>query len=218
MITLVINSCARLDLLDRTIESFNKFNSVPDLIKHRIIVDDSGNEAVHEQLRQKYKDYTLLLKEHRGLIPCVDDAFQKVQTPYAFKIEDDWEFYRAGFIEKSLRILQTREDILHIWLRALDDTNGHPVENQLLSIGGVACKMIELNFNNEWHGFTFNPSLWRMSDYYKLCPFNLFCGAGNYGTQEMNLGHWYMKLGYRSVILPEGYVRHTGWGRRTFEV
>lgn len=216
MVTLVINSCGRLDLLDRTMASFNKFNTFP--IAETILVDDSGDPAIHDLLRQNYPDFTLILERHRGLIPCVDDAFSRVKTPYLFKIEEDWEFYKKGFIEKSMKILKAYSDILLVWLRDRSDTNAHPVEDKLMEVNGVTFSLLSLNFRNEWHGFTFNPSLWRVEDYKRLAPFENIAGEGNMGMQEMNIGYWYMKLGYRAVILKDGYVKHIGWGRRSYSV
>jgi hypothetical protein len=218
MITVVLNSCGRLDLLQRTLASFNSFNTYP--VKEFIIVDDSGSEDIHNKLRQEYSShYTLVLEPHRGLIPCVDDGCSRVKTEYFFKLEEDWEFYQSGFIERSMNVLASRSDIMHVWLRDQRDTNAHPIEPELYSANGVGYKMLALNFLGQWNGFTFNPSVWRLSDYKKLAPFEQIAGSGNMGTQEMNIGYWYYKLfGYRAAILFEGYVKHIGWGRRSYTI
>jgi hypothetical protein len=197
--------------------SFNAFNTFP--VKEVIIVDDSGKQDIHKQLQDTYPDYTLILKEHRGLIPCIDDAFSRITTKYLFKMEDDWEFYRASFIERSIKVLEARPDVMHIWLRNRQDTNAHPIEPLLHNASDVAYSMVTQNFLGQWHGFTFNPSVWRLADYKKLAPFTDICGKGNMGTQEMNIGYWYHEIyNARAAILNEGYVKHIGWGRRSFEV
>ena len=66
MITLVITACGRLDLLKRTIDSFNKYNNYP--IYKRIIVDDSGDEKVHEELKKNYQGYHLILNVFMNII------------------------------------------------------------------------------------------------------------------------------------------------------
>lgn len=216
MITVVLNSCGRFDLLERTLASFNAFNSYP--VSEIIIIDDSGDAEMHRKLREHYGHYTLVIEPHRGLIPCIDDGFSRVKTEFVFKLEDDWEFYRGGFIEKSIKILNARPEVLNVWLRERNDTNGHPIEPGYQQGGGIVFSYVALNFMGQWHGFTFNPSVWRVSDYKKLAPFSAICGEGNMGTQEMNIGQWYHLFGYRGVIMREGYVRHIGWNRRSYSV
>jgi hypothetical protein len=216
MVTLVINSCGRLDLLERSIASFEQYNTFP--ITETILVDDSGDENIHKQIREKYSRFTLVLEPHRGLVPCVDAAFSRVKTQYMFKTEDDWEFYRSGFIERSIEILELLPDVMHVWLRERNDTNGHPVEPGIKNAGSVPYYVISQGFLGTWHGFTFNPSLWRKSDYDIFAPFVNIAGSGNMGTQEMNIGEWYYRIGKRAVILHSGYVKHIGWGRRSYAV
>jgi hypothetical protein len=216
MITVVINSCGRLDLLRRTLASFNAFNTFP--VTETILVDDSGDPGIHDKLRKEYPDFTFVLKEHRGLIPCVDDGFSRVTTEYFFRLEEDWEFYRGGFIQKSINVLIARPDVINVWLRDQQDTNGHPVEPVIYNAGNVLYKIMATGYLGEWHGFTLNPSVWRFADYKKLAPFVNVAGSGNMGTQEMNIGYWYYKLGYRGAILNDGHVKHIGWGRRSYTV
>src|ERR1035441_5909366 len=103
-ITLVLTSCGRYDLLSQTLESFYKFNTYS--IKEVIIVEDWNRE---------------------GQIKSIDKAYARVKTPYIFACEDDWCFYKSGFIEKSLEILEKYPKILQVWLREHNDTNGHPI-------------------------------------------------------------------------------------------
>jgi glycosyltransferase involved in cell wall biosynthesis len=216
MISVIINSCGRLDLLERSIASFQAFNTFP--IDEYILVDDSGDNEIHQRIRDRYSSMKLILKEHRGLISCVDDAFSQASGDWLFKTEDDWEFYKHGFIERSMDILARVPNILHVWLREQNDTNGHPVEPKLYSAGSTSYRLVSDNFRDEWHGFTFNPSLWRACDYKLMAPFSKIAGDGNMGTQEMTIGQWYHKLGYRGAILTSGCVRHIGWGRRSYSV
>lgn len=181
-------------------------------------MDDSGDPEVHRKLREDYGHFTLILEPHRGLIACVDAGFQAAKTDYIFKTEDDWEFYQSGFIERSIKIMEARPDIAHVWLRERDDTNGHPIEPGFLNGNGIMYSLLAQNYLQQWHGFTFNPSVWRKEDYLKLAPFSNICGQGNMGTQEMNIGFWYHKFGYRAAIMKDGYVRHIGWGRRSYAV
>jgi uncharacterized protein YecA (UPF0149 family) len=76
------------------------------------------------------------------------------------------------------------------------------------------------NFNEAWHGFSFNPGLRRLSDYRKLGSYSgqkltitnvvpLTAAAAMPYEVETNL--FYYRLGYHAVILDQtGYVRHIG--------
>ena len=58
-VTVVLTSCGRLDLLTRTIESFNKFNTYP--ITKFLLIDDSGDKKFKEEAN---KILSSLLKEY----------------------------------------------------------------------------------------------------------------------------------------------------------
>ena len=178
-ITLVVTSCGRYDLLAKTLESFYKFNTYP--ISEVIVVED-WNRA--------------------GQIKHIDLAYSRVKTPYIFACEDDWEFYKSGFIEKSLAILEKYSNILQVWLREKNDTNGHPVTRHTQ----FDCDIMKQDWG-DWGGFSWNPGLRRLSDYQKI--------GGSYAKygQEHLVSREYQKLGYYAAILPEGYVRHIGWSR-----
>ena len=178
-ITLVVTSCGRYDLLAKTLESFYKFNTYP--ISEVIVVED-WNRA--------------------GQIKHIDLAYSRVKTPYIFACEDDWEFYKSGFIEKSLAILEKYENILQVWLREQNDTNGHPVTRQ----AQFDCDIMKQDWG-DWGGFSWNPGLRRLRDYQKI--------GGSYTKygQEHLISREYQKLGFHAAILPEGYVKHIGWTR-----
>lgn len=222
-VTLVITSCNRLDLLDKTISSFNKFNNYP--IKERIIVDDSGEEEIWKKLIKKYNnDYKLILnKKNIGQIKSIDLAYSYIRTPYIFHCEDDWEFYRSGFIENSLKILNNNNKILQVWLRERNDTNGHTIESDTFTFQDLQFYYMSRLYNKVWSGFAFNPGLRRLSDYNLIKPYNTIKFPNNLNFKipdyppdlykERCISLTYDKLGYRAVIFEEGYVKHIGWGK-----
>ena len=178
-ITLVLTSCGRYDLLSQTLESFYKFNTYS--IKEVIIVEDWNRE---------------------GQIKSIDKAYARVKTPYIFACEDDWCFYKSGFIEKSLEILEKYPKILQVWLREHNDTNGHPI----VKLPQFDVETM-LNPWGNWGGFSWNPGLRRLDDYKTLGHPYLYYG------QEHIVSKAYMDLGFHSAITPEGYVKHIGWNR-----
>lgn len=214
MITVVVNSCGRLDLLKRTLDSFNKYKDMD--VDNYIIIDDSGDEEVYSKLREQYPEYNLILPGHIGLIKCIDRAYSSVITKYIFRLEDDWEFIKSGFMRKSMDILEADSKIMQVWLRGIKDPNGHPVEKEDLNIGGVQCRHIGLNFQGIWHGFSFNPGMLRLSDYNRVAPYNNIryddYDGDNIAVRECHIG-WKMKeLGFRSVALMDEYCIHIGGG------
>lgn len=217
MVTVVITSCGRLNLLKRTIDSFNRFNSYP--ISEYIIVDDSGNPEVHRDLRNYYSNYTLILEpQNRGLIECIDDAYSRVRTRYIFHCEDDWEFIHGDFIKKSIIILDNVPEIMQVWIRGYNNPNGHPIDPQIYQIGDIEYRLVnaEPPHDPAWHGFTFNPGLRRLSDYKRIAPFINIGDHPGIGQRECNIGKRYYELGYRAATIKDECCRHIGGSNRTY--
>src|SRR5262245_44407505 len=122
--TVVVTSCGRHDLLERTLLSFRQFNTYGG-IKRIIVVEDGEGDP--SEVCAKYSTELLRIGQRVGQIAAIDRAYAQVDTPYIFHIEDDWEFYRSGFIERSKVILDNDPSTLLAWLRAWDDANGHPL-------------------------------------------------------------------------------------------
>src|SRR5262245_13221273 len=122
--TVVVTSCNRHDLLERTLDSFRIYNTYGGI--KRVLVVEDGNEDPGGVCR-KYDAELLKVGKRIGQARTIDLAYAQVDTPYIFHLEDDWEFYRSGFIEKSKAILDNDPSTLLVWLRAWHDTNGHPL-------------------------------------------------------------------------------------------
>jgi hypothetical protein len=202
-VTLVVTSCGRPDLLERTLKSFLAVNTYP-LAQIIIIEDGPANPPAFP-----VPDLTYLANEVRiGQVNSIDRAYSCVQTPYVLHWEDDWETYRGGFIEQSLEILERYPEILQVWIRAHDDTNSHPIVNL------PKFNVPTMSIDSEWHGFSWNPGLRRMSDYKRLGGYSQFRHRNSFGS-EIAISKKYRSLGYYAAILPEpaGYIRHIGWER-----
>jgi hypothetical protein len=184
-VTLVVTACGRPDLLARTLRSFYAFCCYP--LAGTIVIDDAFG--------------------HRGQVESIDAAYALVKTPHIFHLEDDWEFYRPGFIEASLRILKDFPSILQVWLREPEDTNGHPLEQR----PEFPFRTLIHNFG-DWNGFSWNPGLRRLEDYKRIAPYMKYWTTDS-GYTEAAIGKVYRDLGYRAAIFPQGCVRHIGYGR-----
>ena len=231
MVTFILTSCGRLDLLEKTLHSFFKFNKFP--IEKFIITEDSEEPGIEEKcdrLNQLFENKLTFIfnKPKLGQSRSIDLAYSLVETPYIFHCEDDWEFYAGGFIEKSLQLLEERPEVLQAWIRPKSDgiLNKIGAEVFYTSVGVPFRTVMPASFYTgkvlengdketvlNYMGFSYNPGLKRTRDYFKL-------GSGGYTQfgKEHLIDYYYRDLGYRVVSMTmndqDGYVRHIGWERR----
>ena len=124
-ITFALTSCGRMDLLQKTVDSFIKYNDYP--IKEWFIIEDSCDPNIWEELKELNKTkwdsrFKLILnKENLGMFGSIDKLYKSVCTNYIFHCEDDWEFYRSGFMEDSIKVLETQPKVLQVWIRPKSD-------------------------------------------------------------------------------------------------
>jgi hypothetical protein len=225
----ILISCARPDLLARTLDSFFKYNTYP--IREFIVMED-GHAITSLAGDRRYRECNirwLCTGTRLGQIPTIDLAYRSVASPYIFHCEDDWEFIAPGFIDKSLAVLEQNPIILQVWIRALDDTNRHPiVDDHLLFARGIPYRLMQTGYQTEewgtWHGFSFNPGLRRLQDYLLLGSFGVLDPLRQKKSYEVerDASEFYMKRGFVAAILADndgnGYVQHIGWGRRVGEI
>lgn len=199
-VTLVLTSCGRLDLLEATVKSIHPY--IIKNTKQNILIDDSGKKDIHNSIESN-KLFLNWIKiynqENIGQPKSVDKAYSLVDTDYVFHCEDDWIFDNDyNFIFKSLDILEKHEKIFQVTFRK---NCPHPViptnDNFSIKISG---------WNNEWYGFTYNPSIIRMRDVKKVMPYS--------GKNEQTISKNYYDIGVVSVAI-NGVVDHIGWGRST---
>lgn len=212
-VTLVITSCCRLDLLDRTIESLFRNERHP--FYSRVLIDDGRDEMQRAVMRVKYGGrFKLILEEPRGQMAAIDRAYAEVETEYVLHCEDDWEFSNGPFMERSLRVLEERPDIGIVMIRRSDVA--HPLQPDVLCTrNGVHYQKPVLGWSpgkgskEVWNGFTLNPGLRRMSDYRRMAPYAECRHTGG----EHALDKRYRALGLESAVLTTNHVTHIGEGR-----
>lgn len=219
LITLVLTSCGRWDLLAKTLTSL--FRNLDHEFSRAIVIDDSAGGEDLAWIRSLVPCELDIIanQQNLGQIASVDLAYARVTTPWIFHCEDDWLFVKSGFIENSLSVMRDRPEIITVWLRSWSDTNGHPLDPIL---PGENHRLVAATYRGKWHGFTFNPGLRRLSDYQRLAPFSgLEClpfslpkrrKPHQWQLGEADISMHYHRLGYRAAITldPEGYVRHIG--------
>jgi hypothetical protein len=214
-VTLVITSFNRLDLLKITTDSFNRMNTYP--VKEKIIIDDSGLPKVHEKIKRDYPDYKLILNETNiGLIESIDKVYAEVTTPYVFHSEDDFRYLKPGFMEKSLKVLESNNWIMQVWL---SNRHKEPLDNEIITADGVKYRLASINaMCGVWHGFTFIAGLRSMAGYEMTKPWMQWSDPKDgLSLRECKIGWEYFRLGYRAACLLDiPYCEHTGNYRTTW--
>lgn len=216
-VTLVITSCNRFELLKETLESFSKYNTYP--LKEIIIIEDSGNNEIKKTIPDEWLENTKIIvnEQNLGQIKSIDLAYQEVNTDYIFHCEDDWLFYRSGFIEDSLTILESDKSILTVWLRDIDKDihQNYPFHHILNEKNIENIVFYQLGSDDpNWRGFTFNPTLKRKSDYKRLT--NYYRPNLGSASTESFLSNFYEAIGMSTVVLKNSAVTHLGWDDHVF--
>lgn len=213
--TFVVTSCGRPELLEQTLESFFAHNTHP--IARYILVEDSGKRDMLHFIQQRYGDLfdEILFNEPRlGQIRSIDQAYALIDTPYLFHCEDDYYFFRPGFVEDSLSVLKDDPAAITVWLRNLWECNRHKFEERIRYTGdGVMYRRVlpKASRDHTWYGFTFNPGLRRLADYARIKPFD---DVGH----ELEINYAYHELGFHGVTLEEGAARDIGRGHHVADL
>lgn len=212
-IDVIITSYTRFDLLDKTLTSFFEFNTTP--VNKLIVYDDFGftrmspeQKHIFRALTEKYAQVTFMCGDHRiGQIKALDKLHTFVETEWYMSCEDDFQFYRPGFIEESYEIMRGRDKCIQVHLREHNDVNGHPIMKH-----PDGTFRLKTSYKSIWHGFSFNPSLRRISDYKRIGSYSKLAtfNPTRPWEAEAAIGKKYMSLGYYAAITPQGYCKHIG--------
>jgi len=206
-ITFVLTSCDRFDLLRRTLETFDFHNTAP--LRHAFIVEDSGREGVYDCLPSHWvTNSTVIVNRCKlGQLASIDRVYEQVSTPWVFHCEDDWEFYRPGFIEDSIALLSLDPCALQVWLRSIK--HDLSIHNPYIKTGPRLLFQQIPHYrvhsdNQDWQGFSFNPGVRRTADYRTHAPY------AQHGS-EKKLSRLYGSDGRYALVLENDAVLHTGF-------
>ena len=121
-VTVVILSCGRPKLLDFTLGSFIKYNTFK--IKKYIFIEDSGSVDCVKVFKKNIKNLNrkiIFHKSNKGQLASIDEAYSLVETKYVFYLEDDWQFFRSGFIEYSMKLFKSYKKLCSVSIRPHSD-------------------------------------------------------------------------------------------------
>ena len=200
--TVVITSCGRFDLLERTLRSLIAYLEGPQ--ESVIVIEDSGQQTVDDVVRSVLPDARVIVNEQRlGQLASVDKAYAQVQTPYIFHCEDDWHFTAGGFLEDSYALLKAFPELSLVSLRSRDELNRLIRTSPTRRLGSIDYFQADPDLHPEYFGYSFNPGLRRRADYLRIGPFASFRG-------EREISYCFKKLGYTIGYLEQACVTHIG--------
>lgn len=229
LITLSITTCKRLDLFQKTVNSF--INSCIDIekIDEWLCVDDNSSTEDRERMKELYPFFDFYLKneKEKGHPTSMNIIRKKVTTPYLFHMEDDWLFYeKKEYITDCLEILNQHKDIKQCLInknyaelpKDINITGGlynttytglryyiHEYCNTSQSKTEFIKKYGQAPNCNYWPHFSFRPSLIETSIFTTIGEFNI-----DSPHFEMEYGNRYANKNYKSAFLEGIYCKHIG--------
>ncbi|MCI4665802.1 MAG: glycosyltransferase family 2 protein [Neomegalonema sp.] len=211
--SVVLTSCNRFTLLRETVASLlAHLDEKPEAF---IVIEDSGLEEVRTALAPLEpalgKPFEIIINaEQLGQMRAIDKAYRHVRTPLVFHCEDDWEFFRTGFLRESRRVLAARPDVSMVGLRPRSEFNPRVRETAEISLDdGHGAPFGYLPFDPrkhpEYFSYSFNPGLRRLADFKRFQP------VARLGKEE-DVSYYFKRAGFRMANLAEPAVRHLGDG------
>lgn len=203
--TVVVTSCARHDLLQVTLASL--YTHLDRLPAETVLIEDSGTPPPAAVLDVVRGPLRLIVNERpRGQMAAIDRAYAAVTTPLIFHCEDDWEFFRGGFISASEALLAADPVLSMVSLRARDSLNPllHALPERRHE--GNAYFRAEAHLHPEYFSYSFNPGLRRLADARAHQP---FAQLGH----EADVSYAFKRAGFVMAYLADPAVRHIGVGR-----
>jgi hypothetical protein len=203
--TLVVTSCCRFDLLQKTLSSFYAHADVAP--QELIVVEDSADETVREVVDGLgVPSQTFVRGARIGQVHAIDYAYARVRTPFIFHCEDDWLFTRGGFIAESATVLQARRQVSMVGLRHRSELNPLVHSSPVEWLGDVGYFELDPTLHPEHFSYSFNPGLRRLADYNLVGP---YAPLG----EESDVSYAFKKAGYHIAYLEVPAVQHIGYGR-----
>ena len=203
-ITTFVLSCDRLDVLDRTIQSFNE---TKEYVTKMVIVDDSATPGVFQSLVDKYGYYcdVICFPKNRSQWWAMDFMVSYCDTDYIFYLEDDWQFLKSGYMQKSKDILVKYRNIgvIDISLRTFEEQGIDSYHKEVIDGFHYKKAWKITDYHLHWYGWVGSPNLKRRDDLILL-------GRVEKWHNEWNIDRKFLGLGFKSVFLEDRYVVHLG--------
>ncbi len=196
-VTFVVASADRFDLLQITLETFLEHNTAP--IARYLLTEDRGGQRVFDVVKPLPVHFDVLVHDPPiGAYNSIDRAYETVTTPYIFHCEDDWRFFRSGFIEESKLLLDAFPEISMVLCRRPGQTamSDRILQGDLREHRGVRFRLAPRLAHPHWLGYSFNPGLRRLDDYRKI-------GSFHRRGMEIDASIFFKRRGMTMAVLEE---------------
>lgn len=228
-ITFTITSCKRLDLFEKTMNSFINCCKDLDLITEWICVDDNSSEEDRNKMKELYPFFKFIFKtkEDKGHPRSMNIIKRSINSPYFFHMEDDFKFFvEKNYLSECLDVLYDNKKIG----QCLINKNYTETHRDINVLGGEFHKtnnnlryyiheQVETDeqrklwyekhgnglSSNYWPHYSFRPSLVKTQILHDVGDFN-----ENISHFEMDYAHRYKNKGYISAFLEGIYCIHIG--------
>lgn len=203
--TCFILSCNRLEVLDKTI---NSFLNTRDYITKMVIVDDSSEPGVFKTLVEKYGTFcdVICFPRNRSQWWAMDFMVSYCDSEYIFYLEDDWELLKSGYLNQSKQILQKYRNIgtVDISWRTFEWQGIDSYEKELIDNTFYYKKYWRItDYHLGWYGWVGSPNLKRRDDLILL-------GRVEKWHNEWNIDRRFRALGFKACFLNGEYSKHLG--------
>jgi len=203
--TCFILSCDRLDVLDKTIQSFL---NTRDYETKMVLLDDSGKQELFPQLVEKYGSFCdiIMFPRNRSQWFAMDFMVSYCDSDYIFYLEDDWELLKPGYLNTSKQILQKYREVgvIDISWRTFEFQGIDSYEKKLIDDTFFWKKPWKITDNHlAWHAWCGSPNLRRRDDLIML-------GRVEKWHNEWNIDRKFTALGFKGVYLNGEYACHLG--------
>lgn len=229
-VTLTITTCKRLDLFERTVNSFLNCCLDIDSIGRFICVDDNSSENDRQRMQSQYPFFEFILKgtAGKGHARSMNMLIDAVSTPYWLHLEDDWHFLvNAPYIARAQAVLDCEPSVAQV---AFNRNYAETLEDRKL-VGGTLHRHSETGqryllheyvpdaqretffarfaigslSNCWWPHFTFRPSLMKTEQIRTLGRFSEELAAF-----EHEFSARYLAAGLSTAFFDSVVCLHTG--------
>jgi hypothetical protein len=216
-ITVVVTSCRRVHLFERTIDSFLACCSDLDQVVRWLCIDDGSSDEDRSRMRDRYPwfEYVWKSPDQRGHVRSLQLAASMLETDLVFLLEDDHEFFvRSDYLSRCRIGLEVSPKAAQClvnlnYAETLDDfdlAGGMPFQHdgrayvaQLYDPDGT---VVPPPSNAHWPHFSLRPGLTRRAVWdlgFRDVPFF-----------ERDLAWRATEAGWFTIFLPCIHHRHIG--------
>ncbi len=201
-ITLTLTMGGRPEALRKT------FSSLKPLFQpeHVVAGNDFRDAACSAILKEFFPDAVEIFpKQHLGHHKIMDAILANVETPYVLHIEDDWLFNENLDLETARQLLVHLPSISQVCFRDISDfhLNSEDASRiERMDLGWTQFARLD-KLHEQWHGFTFNPSLMQVQLLREIGSFTCF-------KKERHISRFLRKKGRFVAFLEPGACVHFG--------